>query len=217
MFKKYIVLSGILIAIALLYIATIYYPGGSQFNKNSIGYNWKDNYISNLFSPQAINGASNSSRLWAIFGMFFLSLSFAIFFYQFSKKIPSKGASGVIKYFGVVAMIAAFLAVTPLHDMVITIASTTALVSMFYITVFLLKSKLFFLKILSIICLLICYCCIYIYYTGTYLEFLPIMQKVDLLTVIIWILCLEHFTTPVDFQLTKNIPSSGKGSSSGND
>ena len=142
MLKKYSILLGIIISISLLLIATLYYPGGSQFDKTSIGYDWKNNYISNLFSEKAVNGSDNTSRFWAIGGMIFLSASFAIFFIEFSKKIPAKGAAKIIKYFGASAMLFTFLIVTPLHDIMITIASTMTLVSIFYITVFVFKSML---------------------------------------------------------------------------
>jgi hypothetical protein len=63
-------LTGIIISMVLLFIAAIYYPGGSQLDKNTIGYDWKNNYLSNLFSEKAV--LENASRLWAIGGMLFL-------------------------------------------------------------------------------------------------------------------------------------------------
>ena len=75
MLKKYSILLGITTSILLLLIATLYYPGGSQFDKTAIGYDWKNNYISNLFGEKAINGADNTTRFWAVGGMMFLSVS----------------------------------------------------------------------------------------------------------------------------------------------
>ena len=157
MIKKYSVLIGIIIATLLLLIAISLYPGGSFFDKNSIGFEWSKNFISNLFAAKAINGLDNPSRIWADSGMIFLAVSFAIFFVRFSKKIPIKSAANVIKYLGVAAMFFKFLIVTPLHDIMVTISSTLYLVCIFYITVFILKSKLHFLKVLCIICLIIFY------------------------------------------------------------
>jgi len=203
MLKKYSILLGIIISIFLLVIATLYYPGGSQFDKTSIGYDWKNNYISNLFGEKAVNGSDNASRFWAIGGMMFLSTTFAIFFIEFSKKIPAKGAAQVIKYFGAGAMLFTFLIATPLHDKMITIASTMTLISIFYITVFVLKSRLHLFKFLCVACLLVFYCSLYIYYSGTYLKFLPIMQKVTFGSTIILILGLEYFTKNEDFEHIK--------------
>ena len=201
--RRYSTLIGIIIAVSLLLIAIMVYPGGSRADKNSVGFDWKNNYISNLFGGTAINGSHNSSRVWAIGGMLFLSITFAIFFAEFSKRIASKGAGRIVKYFGIAAMICTFLVVTPYHDTMITIACTFTLVSIFYITVFVFKSKLHFFKILSVICLLVFYTAMYIYYTGNFVQLLPIMQKLDLTIVIIWMLSLQFFTDVNDFQPKK--------------
>jgi len=203
MLKKYSILIGIVISITLLLVAAFYYPGGSQYDKNSIGYDWKNNYISNLFGEKAVNGASNTSRFWAIGGMIFLSASLAIFFIEFSKKIPARGAAKIIQYFGVGAMLFTFLIATPLHDKMITIASIMTLISIFYITVFVFKSRLHLFKFLCTVCLLVFYCSLYLYYSGTYLKFLPIMQKITFASAVILILGLEFFTRKEDFQHIK--------------
>jgi len=108
MLRKHSILLGIIISLLLLLVATLYYPGGSQSDKNSIGYDWKNNYLSNLFDARAVNGSENASRLWAIAGMLFLCASFALFFIKFPKKISSKGAAKIIRYCGVSAMIFTF-------------------------------------------------------------------------------------------------------------
>jgi O-antigen/teichoic acid export membrane protein len=97
MIKKHSVLIGITISLVLLIIAISIYPGGTYQNKNSIGFDWTKNYISNLFETKALNGSQNSSILWAYFGMFFYSISCAIFFVNMSKKIPEKNVVNIIK------------------------------------------------------------------------------------------------------------------------
>ncbi len=201
--SKYSILFGIIISLLLLFIATTYYPGGSQYDKYSIGYNWKKNYLSNLFGKTAVNGSHNAARPWAVAGMLFLCTSFALFFIAFSKKIPVKSASRVIRYFGVAAMILAFLIATPYHDVMVTISGTMGLVSIFYITVFVFRSQLLICKILSVACLLAFYCCNYLYYTSSYLAILPVMQKVLLFSIVLWILSLQYFTSGSDFE-TRN-------------
>jgi hypothetical protein len=205
MLKKYLILIGVIISISLLLVAALYYPGGSQHDKNSIGYDWKNNYLSNLFGANAVNGAPNASRPWAIAGMLFLCAGFALFFFEFSKKIPSKVSAKIIRYFGVGAMLFAFLAVTPFHDIAITIASTLALISMFYIIIFVFTSKLHLFKILSVVCLVALYSCNYVYFTRTDLEILPVLQKAALLLTITWMLCLQYFTTITDFKPRKPV------------
>jgi len=206
MIKRHAVLTGTIIAVLLLLIAVSVYPGGSFFDKNSVGFGWSKNFISNLFASKAINGLDNPSRIWADIGMIFLSISFAVFFIGFSKKIPVKSAANVIKYVGITAMVFTFLIVTPLHDIMVTMSGTLYLVCIFYITVFILKSKLNVLKFLCIICLLIFYYTLYLYGSGNF-SFLAVMQKVTFMSTIILILCLEYFTKKEDFGEVKIVRS----------
>jgi hypothetical protein len=203
MFKKHAPLIGIAISLLLLVIATFYYPGGSQADKNSVGYDWGNNYLSNLFGAKAINGMPNGARFWAASGMLFFSIGFTLFFWEFSKKIPTKVAAGIVKYCGSSAMLCAFLAVTPLHDIMVTIAGTLALVSIFYITVFTFRSKLLVLKILCVVCLAILYTCNFIYYTQNYIVYLPILQKTAYVIVCTWALSLHYFTSNTNFQVSQ--------------
>jgi hypothetical protein len=200
MTKKNLILFGVIIALILLFIATLNYPGGSIKNEFSVGYDWANNYISNLLSPQAVNGMDNTARPWAIGGVLFLSASFGLFFIQFSNKIKVKSAANVIKYCGILATISAFLTVIPSwHDKMIIISSTPTLLIFFYITVFTLKSKLHFLKIYSVLALLLFYVATYMYFTSSYLAYLPIVQKTIHLVQIVWVLVLEYFTKEEDF------------------
>lgn len=183
MLKKHSVLAGILAATVLLIMATQFYPGGAMADKNSVGFDWTQNFISNLFGEKAINGHENLARYWAYAGMVFLSLSLTVFFVQFSFKIPHKGSGMIVRYLGSLGMLFTFLIVTPLHDLMVVLSSTFFLVCLFYITVFIFKTKQHFLKLLCVICLLIFYTTLYLYGTGAF-DILPIMQKLTFVSVI---------------------------------
>ncbi len=199
MIKKHSILFSLLLALILLSVATAKYPGGSEFDKMAIGFDWQHNYLCNLFDAFAVNGELNGGRFWAIGGMFAMCLAFALFFIFFAVKIPVKSAALIIRYFGASAMLFGFLAVTPIHNAMITIASMLSLVSMFYITVYIFKSRLLLFKCLSIACLLVAYLCNYIYYTQHYLEYLAVFQKISLVFAIVWMLGLNYFTQKEDF------------------
>lgn len=198
--RKHLILLGIILAIGLLVIATLFYPGGSTHNIGTPGFDWGHNYLSNLFSPRAVNSVDNAARPWAIAGMLVLCLSMGGFFISFAKRIPNKSDSAVIKYSGILSMIAGFLVVSPLHDSMIIVSTTLSLVSLFYITVFIFKSKLHFLKFLSVFSLLVTYGCSYVYFTSSYLEVLPVLQKVTLLLNLLWVLSIVYFSSAEDFQ-----------------
>jgi hypothetical protein len=205
MLKKYAILIGILLSAALFWVAAIKYPGGSQRDKNSTGYDWKSNYVCNLFDGKAVNGAESSSRPWADCGMIVLGASFALFFYRSSTKMPSRAIARLVKYVGVGSMLLAVFVVTPLHDVVVTVSGTGAVLCIFYISILLLRSKLLFMKVLSIANLLVFYSCSCIYYTRYHLDLLPIVQKVWLLFIIVWTLCVEHLTTAADYPPAKKV------------
>lgn len=202
MIKKYSVLICIVISVILLVIAVLVYPGGSLLDKNSTGFDWSKNFISNLFAAKAINGLENTSRIWAIIGMAFHSFGYGIFFINMSKKIPARQAVNVLKYIGAANILFSFLIITPLHDLMVTISSTLFLIGLFYVTVFILKTKLHLFKFSCIICLLIFYYTLYLYGAGNW-GLLAIMQKVSLFSSMVLVLGIEYFTRQEDFQQIK--------------
>ena len=204
MIKKYSVLTGVLISLILIIIATSVYPGGSMFDKNSVGFDWSKNFISNLFAAKAINGLDNTSRIWAIIGMAFNSVGYGLFFINMSKKITERTAATVLKLIGFGNVLFSFLIVTPLHDMMVTTSSTLFLIGLFYITVFILKTKLHVFKFACIICLLIFYYTLFLYGYGNW-GLLAIMQKVSFISSILLVLGIEYFTKQEDFIRIKKL------------
>jgi hypothetical protein len=198
MIKKHLVLICLVTSVILMVIATLVYPGGSLLDKNSAGFQWSKNFISNLFAEKAINGAVNPSRMWAITGMAFHSVAYGIFFIHMSKKISSGQAATILKLIGAANILFSFLIVTPLHDIMVTLSSTLFLIGLFYITVFILKTKLHVLKFSCIICLLTFYYTLYLYGSGNY-GLLAIMQKVTFISLMLLVLGLEYFTNQEDF------------------
>ena len=202
--KKYSVLICIVISVILTVIATFVYPGGSFLDKDSTGFDWTKNFISNLFAAKAINGLNNTSRIWAIIGMAFNSVGYGLFFINMSKKITERTAATVLKLIGFGNVLFSFLIVTPLHDMMVTTSSTLFLIGLFYITVFILKTKLHVFKFACIICLLIFYYTLFLYGYGNW-GLLAIMQKVSFISSILLVLGIEYFTKQEDFIRIKKL------------
>ena len=200
--KKYAVLICMVISVILIIIATLVYPGGSLLDKNSIGFDWSKNFLSNLFAPKAINGSENPGRIWAIIGMAFHSVGYGIFFINMSKKIPSRQWANILKFIGTTNILFIFLIATPLHDLG-TISIILTLFGLFTITVFILKSKLHLLKFCCIICLLTFYCFFSLFGFG-YLGLAVIMQKVYNISSMLLVLGLEYFTKNKGFILIKS-------------
>lgn len=202
MIKKYSVLICLSIALILIIVATLVYPGGSLLDKNSTGFDWSKNFISNLFAAKAVNGLESTSRIWALIGIVFHSLGYGIFFINMSKKIPARQAATVLKLIGIVNVVFTFLIASPLHDIMVIISSTLFLIGLFYITVFILKTKLHFLKFASVIFLLTFYYTLFLYGSGNW-GLLAIMQKVSFIGSMLLVLGLEYFTKQEDFKQIK--------------
>ena len=198
MIKKYSVLIGVVLSLILMIIATSIYPGGSMFDKNSIGFDWTKNFISNLFATKALNGSENSSRIWACLGMIILPFSYAIFFSNMSKKIPEKNVAYVLKYGGAINILCMVLIVTPLHDLMLNISITLFWTCIFIVTVFILKTRLHLFKFFCVVCLVIFYYSIYLWAINEW-DLLPTMQKINFINSTLLILGLEYFTKQKDF------------------
>jgi len=205
MIKKYLVLIGLIISLSFLTIAISIYPGGTYQNKHSIGFDWSQNYICNLFETKALNGHENCSFVWAYIGMFFYSISYAIFFVNMSLKIPEKTSANIIKYVGMLAMLLTFLIATPFHDLMLTISNILFWTCITWITAFIFRTQHYFLKLYSVICMCIFYYAVYIHTSNNW-NLLPIISKVNSICTIILILGLEYFTKKGDFAhiITKN-------------
>jgi hypothetical protein len=202
MVKKYSVLISLVISVVFIVIAASVYPGGSLLDKNSIGFGWSKNFLSNLFAVKAINGSENPGRIWAVIGMVFHSIGYGIFFINMSKKISSRQWANIFKFIGSANIILIFLIATPLHDLgVISIILT--LIGLFIITAFILKSKLHLLKFCCIFCLLTYYCFFALFGFG-YMGLSVIMQKVYVISSMLLVLGLEYFTKYEDFMPFKS-------------
>lgn len=197
MVKKYSVLICLVISVILIVIASLLYPGGSLFDKSSVGFSWSKNFLSNLFVAKAINGSENPGRIWAIIGMAFHSIAYGIFFINMSKKIALRPWSTILKFIGATNILFIFLIATPLHDLG-TISIVLTLFGLFTITIFILKSKLHLLKFCCIICLLTFYGFFFLFGFG-YLDLAVIMQKVYNISSMLLVLGLEYFTKHEDF------------------
>ena len=182
----------------LIVIASLLYPGGSLSDKNSIGFGWSKNFLSNLFATKGINGAENPGWIWALVGMAFHSVGYGLFFINMSKKISSKPWTNILKTIGIANLIFIFLIATPLHDLG-TISIVLTLTGLFIITGFILKSKLLLLKFCCIICLLTYYYFFFVFGFGN-LSSSVIMQKVYIVCSMLLVLALEYFTKHEDFK-----------------
>jgi len=184
---------GILCFGMLFYYSSTLYPGGSQANINSIGFDWINNYWCNLMNEKGMNGEMNRARPFSIFAMVVLCGSLTIFFYQFADFFSQSQAWRItIKVGGMLSMIFATLMFTDYHDLMTLISSFFGLFVGVGIVKEIYGSKLSFYKITGVICLVLLGINNAIYYTTWLIEWLPLIQKITLLIVLIWIIGLNY-------------------------
>ncbi len=181
---------GTVLFVCLYFVATLYYPGGSQVDSHSKGFSWANNYWCNLLNETSINGQLNTARPVAIAALFVLCLTLTIFWYLFPKHTGLKGSVKlVIQISGTLAMTTAMFLFTDLHDTIVNIASLCGLVATAgtFIGVHQLKwTKLFWFGIFNLA--LVALNSILYYGNGLKL-YLPVVQKITFLFFLLWI-CL---------------------------
>jgi len=185
-------LFGSLIFVCLYFVATLFYPGGSQVDKNSKGFNWTNNYWCNLLNENAMNGQHNFGRPIAITAMFILCLTLADFWYIFPRKVEfRKGSRLTIQISGAVAMIVEMFFFSGPHDIIINVASLCGLIATIGTFVGLRKLKwrnLFWLGIFNLALIALNNI---LYYGDGLKLYLPIVQKITFLFFLLWICLID--------------------------
>ena len=185
---NFIPVIGIVIFVGLYIFSSTLYPGGSQANLNSEGFDWINNYWCNLMNEKGMNGQPNPAKPYSIIAMIILCLSLMFFFIQFAQIYSkSKIWKRIIKTSGIISMSFAILIFTKYHDLMTTLSSIFGLFVVIGIIREIYKSKLSIYKITGVICILILGLNNYIYYTQQFIEVLPLLQKITFAIVLLWI------------------------------
>ena len=190
---NYLPTIGILIFVGLYIYSTTLYPGGSQVDTNSKGFDWINNYWCTMFDLKAINGQLNPARPFSIIGMIILWLSLLVFFYMFSQTLSTNQIwKKVIQISGTISLIFASLLFTKLHDFVTTLSSIIGLFALIGIILGVAKSNLILYKITGIASMILLLINNYIYYTRQFIYSLPLIQKFTFLIILLWIVGLNY-------------------------
>ena len=182
---------GIFIFIILYFIATQLYPGGSQADKYSKGFSWMDNYWCNLLNEHAINGEPNASRPVALAASLILAFSVSVFWYFFPLYTSfKKSARIILQWSGIVAMLLAIFLFTGFHDAIINIAGFLGIVSLSGTVIALYKRKFYMLFGWVLFNFLLIALNNYVYFSGSLMNYLPIIQKISFLSFLLWFSCV---------------------------
>ena len=183
---------GILIFIGIYVYAATLYPGGSQADINSVGYDWRNNYWCNLMSEDAMNGLENPASPVALLGIVVLCSSMTLFFFHFANYFEKNRIWKItIKIAGALAMGAAVFIFTKYHDIMTAISSICGVVVIIGIIRALHKNNLTFFKVGGMICVALLGIVNLFYYNENLIIYLPIVQKVGFIFILSWIVGLN--------------------------
>ena len=180
---------GILIFIGLYFYASTLYPGGSQINAASIGYDWINNYWCDLYT---LMEPPNPSRPFAILAMIILCLSFIIFFIQFAHVFSlSQIWKKLMIFCGSLSMLFATFIFSSYHDLMIVLSSILGIFPVIGIVLGIYKSDLTSFKVTGSFGLILLLINNVIYYSKSGIHFLPLIQKITFLVILFWIIALN--------------------------
>jgi hypothetical protein len=185
-------LFGALAFLCLYAVATFFYAGGSQADKNSKGFSWVNNYWCNLLNEDAVNGQHNPARPIALTAMFVLCLSLSFFWYHLPRSYNfGKFTRLVIQLSGIPAMTIAMFLFTGLHDSIINIAGALGIVALIGTFTGLYKAKRYILFLFGMFNLVLITLNNYVYYTKGLIIYLPVIQKISFLSFLIWVCWID--------------------------
>lgn len=171
-----------------MYAARLY-PGGSQADLDSVGFDWVNNYWCNLLNEVGMN---NPARPFAIFAMILLCLSLVQFFFLFANGFEKPGIwRTIIRVSGTLSMVSAALISTDYHDLMTTLSSIFGILVVVGIIRAVYASEMMVFKWTGFICIFLLLVNNYIYYTHVFLDFLSFIQKATFALVLLWIIGLN--------------------------
>mgnify|MGYP001161948235 FL=1 len=184
---------GILLFVILYFVATLYYPGGSQFDTNAVGFSWTDNYWCNLLNDFALNGQKNMAKPIALTAMLILCMSLAYFWWQFPKYTHlGKYYAYGIQISGTLAMTIGLLLFTKIdHDLVTNLASLFGLLATTGTFLGLYKNGWKTLLYFGLLNIMLIVANNILYYNKDWIFYLPVVQKITFITFLIWICCID--------------------------
>jgi hypothetical protein len=178
---------GLLCFVLFFILGAEYYPGGSNVNPKSNGFNWLTNYWSELLGNYAKNGQQNTARPFGISGAISLAVTLSIFWIY----IPSKlnlidGYKRIIQFAGLLAMVCSVLIFGQAHDVFITLSVMFGSIAFLILLIGLWNSNYTFLFWWCLSCLALILLNTVIYLTNWNINSLAALQKITFIVGIAW-------------------------------
>ena len=179
--RRFFPFFGVLSSAVLLVVAAGRYPGS---------YDWVNQSVSSLFQPNALNGEENAARPLSALAVLLFCLSIAVVFATIARKGPTRFHRDTIQIGGIGSMVYAALAVTPMHDLMVGLALLFFMTAMVTIFHWLYLGRRFGMLGAGVVCLAMTLSNATMYYGEVLYGFLPIVQKLSLISWVSWLLSI---------------------------
>jgi hypothetical protein len=192
-FMKYVInystQIGIGIFLALYILASLFYPGGSNFDTHAKGFSWLHNYYCDLLSTYAKNEQINIAQPIAIGAMFVLCISLMHFWYLIPIRLKTNTKLGrIIRVSGIVSMLFCMLLFTNMdHDMVTNFGSFFGVVALIATMFVIFKNKRYTLFYFGCFIILLVGINNILYYSIDAIQYLPVIQKITFVAFLVWV------------------------------
>jgi hypothetical protein len=187
-----ITIGGIILFLLLYFLATKYYPGGSNFYPQEKGFSWSNNYWCELLGENAKNGQNNRARPIALLAMVILTFSISLFWVKLPNLIPMRlWMSRILQISGVISMFSAIFIFSSYHDFYVTISVLFGTLA-FSLALYGLYTH-HFMRYFNycILCLVLIQANNFIYLSSILIDYLPLLQKITFILVFAWIVVLS--------------------------
>jgi len=125
-------LAGVALFLGAYIFAAAVYPGGTSLDAHTVGYTHLADYWCDLLAPVACNGHRNPGRPIALVATVVLPISLAPLWFALPTLFGPDGRRtppAVVRGAGGIALLAAALVFTPLHDAAITAGAAAGLLA----------------------------------------------------------------------------------------
>ncbi|MCK5943260.1 MAG: hypothetical protein KAI24_14870 [Planctomycetes bacterium] len=194
-FLRHLPTLGIAAATSLGILAASRYPGGTHADPATAGYRWAENFVCTLFAPEAFNGEPNAARAPAIAALLLLCASLALLFFMISRSTSSRRHRSTIEISGIGTAVYTALVATPMHDLMVTIGLGFGLVAFLSVAHLMLRERRAGLVLWGGAVVTLKLASAVSYYGDVMFEWLPLLQKVGIATVLGWLLAV-HYRNP---------------------
>lgn len=187
---------GIFIFSVLYFIATFFYPGGTEVHPEYTVHKLSENYLCDLMSAKTYSGKENPAQTLAVLALSLLTLSFIPYWRGLAKIFNTRASRILIGHFGALSMIVAALVFTPMHDLAVYISVFLGFTAFGSVIIHIRHHRNeFMISFLPVIFMILNF----IFWHFKYqLDWLPLIQKGAFLTFFIWVIVLSLFVSRIN-------------------